>query len=761
MSEKEITAMDKNLTNFDPMIFSEKYAMKDTECNIVETNISQTFRRSARTLADGFSKTILPNAVDRLGASGTANLEQEFYACMAERRGILAGRPLLALGNPSNITALNCFVVPVDDSIESIYDNQKLAAKIQQAGGGFGTNFSKVRPNGALVKGVASTASGPIPFMHSWDAMIQTMKSAGNRRGAGIAVLNVDHPDIMEFITAKRDSALTNFNISVGITNEFIQALKNDDYFELKHNGIVYNKLKAKEVFNKLVENGYNYNEPGLMFIDKINEVSNSYYYQTIESTNPCGEIPLPDWGCCDLGMIILPTFVKNPFVNQEIDIDSLKKTVKTMVYMLDTVLDVTKYPLKQNEKVALQDRRIGLGITGLGDMLAMLKIPYDSDEAVSLVDVLMQTIRNSAYEASISLSKLKGPFPKYDKAKFLSGKFIESLPEHIKMDISEHGIRNVSILTCQPAGTVSLLLNNVSSGIEPIFSLKQKRRIRDEKGNLDRKVDLLDYAYKYYINSEFRKQFGEKPSFFQTSKEVSLSGHLRMQNKIQQYIDNSISKTINFQKETTLEEYSKFMFNVLTGKNYIKGLTTFRDGTIQSILIDTDKKTAKAEKDEYRKKSFSYQIRRSSGSPSAHVHITFTDNYVAQVFVNSRDIEFYKETLPYTRLLSMIFQKEKSPEYMIKLLDELEEFDFVEMDEKYIYKDKTYNHFLSALKECLWDTLIAIGLVKNEDEDEEPLVDEDMTESSAPKCHCGLTMHKEGKCWMCSCGSSSGMCEL
>lgn len=761
MTELEMKKGPEILPDFNKEIFIEKYAVREApksdnpmaQTKALESEPSEAFMRVAKALGEKFYINLLDgqkptkDAVDQIVDS--------FYRVMAERRGIVAGRALLALGNPCvRLTALNCFVVPIEDSIDSILGTSfEAASKIQQAGGGFGANFSGIRPKGALVKGVNSTASGPLSFMDTWDSMIATMKSAGNRRGAGIAILDVNHPDIMEFITAKRNSGLTNFNISVGITNDFIDALKADKEYELKHGGKTYGKIKARVVFDKLVDNAYNYNEPGIFFKDRVNDVSNTYYYQKIESTNPCGEIPLPAWGCCDLGMVILPTFVKNPFISHEVDIEGLKATVRTLVYMLDTVLDVTNYPLKNNEKVALNDRRIGLGITGLADMLTMLKIKYDSDEAVAFVDVLMQTIRNAAYEASIDLARMKGSFPKFDQDKFLMGKFVKNLPDHILASISHHGIRNCSILTCQPAGTISLLLNNVSSGIEPIFSLKQKRRMRDEQGNLARQFDLLDYSYKYFKSAGFDKIYGEKPDFFQTTKDVSLQGHLRMQNTIQKYVDNSISKTINFPEGTDFDSFKKFMFNVLTSEMSIKGLTTFREGTIQSILTDDDARPDTKE-EAYRKRSFAYKIQRSSGLPSAHVHVTYNNNQVSQVFVVSRDVEFYKSMLPYCRLLSIMFNKEKSLEKLLEILQELEDMDYVEMDEQFLYRGKKYSHFLSAMKECIWDCLTEIGLIKEEEEDDAEEESDD--DSECPNCHAKNSMVKDGKCFICNvCGSS------
>lgn len=725
MTEKEIKNVEV-LNDFDKDIFLEKYAMKEISSDKkriinLEFEPSQAFRRIAKTLAEKFYTNLLDE--QKPTKNSVELTESSFYNVMAERRGILAGRSLIALGNSvANLTAMNCFVVPVDDSIEGILGgNFQGAAKIQQAGGGFGTNFSNIRPYGATVKGVTSTASGPISFMHTWDSMIATMRSAGHRRGAGMAILDVDHPDIIEFITAKQNSSrLTNFNISVAITDEFIKALKDDKEIELKHDGKTYGKIRAKVIFDKIVENAYDYNEPGLFFKDRTNDVSNSWYYQKLNATNPCGEVPLPDFGVCCLGMIILSTFVKEPFISSDVNWESLQKTTKTLVFMLDTVLDAANYPVKQTEKVAMQDRRIGLGITGLADMLAMLKIKYDSDEAVKFVDKMMNIIRNAAYEASIELSKLKGPFPKFNAEKYLQGKQIQALPEYLKTEIETYGIRNVCIMTCQPAGTISLLLHNVSSGIEPIFSLKQKRRMRDERGNLTRSLELLNYAYRYYKAHGFDKIYGEKPDFFQTAKNVSLQGHFEMQNKIQEYVDNSISKTINFPENTDFDSFKSFMYDVVIKPSHVKGMTTFREGTIQSILVDDDDsgRIFSAENG-HRKRSFTYQVKRSSGLPAIYIHVTYIKNYIAQVFIDTRDIDFYKTALPYTRLLSIMFTKEKNLEKLLELLQELEDMDYIEGDENFIYKGQTYHHFLAAIKECIWDCLVELNLIKNDDKDD------------------------------------------
>jgi len=739
METQMVKKNPKSANDFSSDIFIEKYAMKEVgedrkTVKTIETDVKQAFIRNSKALAEKYYTNLSSGAKPTEDA--IKNIEEEFLSCFLERRGILAGRALIALGNTmANLTAMNCFVVPVDDSIDGILgENFLSASKIQQAGGGFGANFSNIRPFGTPVKGVTSTASGPVSFMNTWDSMIATMRSAGQRRGAGMAILDIDHPDVLEFITAKQNSKLTNFNVSVAVTNEFVEALKTDKEYELKHNGRSYGKLKASLVFDKIVENAYNYNEPGFYFKDKTNEWSNGWYYQKLNSTNPCGEIPLPSWGCCDLGMVILPTFVIAPFESKEIDYTSLQATVKTLVRMLDTVLDTTYYPVEQTKKVAMQDRRLGLGITGLADMLAMLKIKYDSDEAIAVVDSIMRTIRDAAYETSIELAKLKGPFPKYNKEKFLQGKFIQSLPEHLQKDIEKYGMRNVYVMTCQPAGTISLLLNNVSSGIEPIFSLKMKRRMRDERGDLTRTVELYDHAYKSYKDRGFDKIYGEKPDFFQTTKSVTLEGHYKMQNKIQQYVDNSISKTINFPEDTDFDSFKKFMYNVVTSNNYVKGMTTFRDGTIASILTDEDERPELRE-DQYRKRSFTYQIKRTSGLPSVHVHVTYVKNYIAQVFVDTRDIDFYKQMLPYFRLLSIMFEREKNLEQILEILQELEDMDYVEMEEQFSYKGKPYNNFLAAVKECIWDCLIELGLIKDEADEET----EDYKDTACPKGVCEL----------------------
>jgi ribonucleoside-diphosphate reductase alpha chain len=767
MTELDLSRTER-LFDFNKEIFQEKYAVRDNEMKPSETEVSQAFKRVSGVLAKKFVESIKDK---ELYDYTEESIEETFYKMLSERRGMLAGRPLLAIGNKeTNVTALNCFVLPViDDSIEGIYETIKQAAKVQQAGGGVGFNFSKIRPRGAFVKGVKAAASGPISFMRSFDSMVATIASAGNRRGAAIAILDVNHPDIMEFITAKKSNKdLTNFNISIGVTKEFIDALKTDGEIELKHGTTVYGKIRAREIFEKFVDNTYDYNEPGILFKDRVNEYSNSWYFQKIEATNPCGEITLPDYGCCDLGMIVLPTFVKSPFVNKEVDIERLKQTVHDMVWMLDAVLDETNYPLKQTEKVSMQDRRIGVGVTGLGDMLVMLRIKYDSEEAIGFVDALMQTIRNSAYEASVELSQMKGPFPKFDKEKFLQGKFVQTLPDAIKRGIEEHGIRNVAMLTCQPAGTISLLLNNVSSGIEPIFSLIQNRRMRDEFGNLTRKSELRNYAFNMFKSLGFEKMYGERPDFFQTTRDVSLDGHLKMQNKIQQYIDNSISKTINFPETTSKENYRHFMKEVFTGNYYIKGMTVFREGTIASILTDIDERP-KTKEALHKMKAYKYQIFRRSNRPSIHTIITFKENEIREMFLSCKDLEYFKQLLPIARLLSMMFTREKNLQNILELLKELEDMNYIEENyyemrdnkvykqkETFIYNNREYDNILAAVKDCIWDTLTELGLIKVKEEVEPHGVKIEVCSK------CNTSMVKEGKCYVCPhCGNSPGTCAL
>lgn len=512
-------------------------------------------------------------------------IAETFYNEIYKGKFLPAGR-IMANARPYSKLKnyLNCFVIDIEDSMEGIYDALKEDATISKMGGGVGFNISKLRPKeSSLSKG--GTASGPVSFLKVFDKSASVIHTGGSRRAAHIAILNVNHPDIEEFITCKQgdeNKELTQFNISVGITDDFIKAVKKDEDWNLVWNGKVYKTLKAKKLYNKMVKNAYLYNEPGIFNLDIVNRYSNAHYLYKINSPNPCGEQPLPSYGVCDLGAVNFTQFVVKPFEDDaSIDWPNLRKTIHTGVRFLDNVLDLTDYPLEKIETRALNERRIGLGFTGLGDTLAMLKIKYGSEESKKFINKLMRFFRDESYIKSIELSQEKGWFPLFDPDNFLNSEFIKNLSNEIQDSIKKNGIRNVCINTIAPTGTISTSLGqNCSSGIEPIFALDYIRNVREGNDGKTIKEKVFDYAYMVY-----REKYSTEdiPEYFVTSMEVNPKDAIDIQSICQKYIDASISKTLNIPQDYSFKEYENlFMYAY---EQNLKGFTSFRIGSMQGIL--------------------------------------------------------------------------------------------------------------------------------------------------------------------------------
>lgn len=475
------------------------------------------------------------------------------------QRFMPAGRVQNAMGSPRRVTAYNCFVSGViEDSLESIMDRAKEAAKTMQLGGGIGYDFSNIRPYGDRIVSTDSAASGPVSFANIYDSVCGTIVSAGARRGAQMLVLRVDHPDIERFIRAKRnDDALLNFNISVAVTDEFMRCVRDDKPFDLTFNGRSYKTINARLLWDEIMRSTWDWAEPGVLFIDRINNDNPLQYVETISATNPCGEQPLPPYGACLLGSFNLVSYVEDGKLN----LDQLVSDVPHVVRAMDNVIDRTKYPLPEQEAEAKSKRRMGLGITGLANALTLCGHRYGSDTAVRFTRKIMRTITYELYRASIELAKEKGPFKLFEADKYIESGFISRLPDDIRAAIREHGIRNSHLTSIAPTGTISFTADNISSGIEPVYLHEVNRTVRTEFG--ETVVRLKDYVYNYHSLK------GE------TAEELTVDEHLNMQIAVQPYVDSAVSKTINIGDNVTFDEFKDVYMKAWKGK--LKGVTTFR----------------------------------------------------------------------------------------------------------------------------------------------------------------------------------------
>ncbi len=586
-------ADDPFITEISRHIWDSKYRFRDGDVVHDET-VDDTWRRIARTLA-GVEK------------DNWSQWEQRFYEALRDFRFLPGGRIQAGAGTGRRVTLFNCFVMgTIEDSMDGIFDGLKEGALTMQQGGGVGYDFSTLRPQGAQAKSVGTVASGPVSFMQIWDAMCATLLSTGARRGAMMATLRCDHPDIEAFIDAKHDSrVLRHFNLSVLVTDVFMDAVRRDDDWALvfpTEDGAaagvetvmrswsgqsaplrcrVYRRVRARALWDRLMRATYEYAEPGVLFIDRINEFHNLWYREQISATNPCGELPLPPYGACDLGSINLTAFVHDPFSDKtRLDLDGIRNTAAVATRMMDNVIDASQFPLEKQAAQARGTRRIGLGFTGLADTLIMLGLRYDEEPARKLAANIMQAICHTAYRTSIALAKEKGAFPFFEREKYLQGKFIQGLPHDIQDDIARHGLRNSHLTAIAPTGTISLLANNISSGLEPVYQFSLTRRVLELDGRYT-EHPLTDYAM-----HRWREQRGaEKPSSaFVDTRALNPAAHLAMQAALQPFVDNSISKTINVPRDYRFEDFKEIYQQAY--HMGLKGCTTFRPNPVTGEVL-------------------------------------------------------------------------------------------------------------------------------------------------------------------------------
>lgn len=530
----------------------------------------ETFREAMGRIA-----STLSDSDDHFNAFRTILLVQRFMP---------AGRVQSAIGSPRKTTAYNCFVSqPIEDSMAGIMQSAWNAADTMRMGGGIGYDFSTLRPRGDLIVSLDSSSSGPVSFMSIFDAVCGTISSSGHRRGAQMGVLRVDHPDIEEFVEAKtNDTRLKNFNISVGITDEFMRAVQSRSEFDLRFNGRVYKRIDAHSLWEKIMRATWDWAEPGVLFIDRINEMNNLYYCETIAATNPCAEQPLPPHGACLLGSFNLVKYlVKQGEGNYRFDWNLFLSDIPVVVRAMDNVVDRTIYPLPEQRQEAQNKRRMGIGITGFANAAEALGLAYGSDDCLDFEDRLLEHLANECYKASAYLAEEKGSFPLFDAAKYMDGKFVQRLSLETQQLIREKGLRNSHLLSIAPTGTISLSADNISSGIEPPFSHYFDRTVIMESGKT-RVERVTDYAY---------REMGIEGV---TADECTVQQHLDVLVVASTWMDSAVSKTLNVGDQVTWEEFKDIY--MYAWENGCKGCTTFRAaGKRYGVLNKVDEDAPKA----------------------------------------------------------------------------------------------------------------------------------------------------------------------
>ena len=668
-------------------IWDLKYRLKAADGTPVDQDVSDTWARVATALAQAEAPEVR-NA-----------WQTRFRDALTDFRFLPAGRILAGAGTDRSVTLFNCFVMgTIPDDMGGIFDHLKEAALTMQQGGGIGYDFSTIRPRGAPVRGVGADASGPVSFMDVWDAMCRTIMSAGSRRGAMMATLSCEHPDIEAFVEAKRDPArLRMFNLSVLVSDAFMEAVRADADWPLAFEGVTYRTVKARALWDRIMRATYDVAEPGVIFIDRINAMNNLAYCETIRATNPCGEQPLPPYGACLLGSVNLSRLVCDPFgEGAHLDEDALDDLVRVAVRMMDNVVDVSRFPLPAQAREARAKRRIGLGVTGLADALAMVRVRYGTAQAAEVTGRWLARVQRAAYLASVDLAREKGPFPLFDRDAYLESPTVQALDADVRDAIAAHGIRNALVTSIAPTGTISLFAGNVSSGIEPAFSHSYTRRVLEPDGSA-RTERVESYAYALY-----RRMFGADaalPDYFVTALELAPAEHVRMQAAAQAHVDSSISKTINCPEDISFEAFKDvYLLAYDTG---CKGCTTYRPNPVTGAVLSAEPAPQPAA--EAVPTSGAEEV---SGAPDRHgsvvwmtkplerpgaleghtyklrwpdsdhaIYITLNDivregrRVPFEIFINSKNMEHYAWTVALTRMISAVFRRGGDVSFVVEEL--------------------------------------------------------------------------------------------
>ena len=693
-------------------IWDMKYRLKTADDEPIDACVEESWRRVAKDLA-------------RVEAE-PGIWEEKFYAALEDFKFLPAGRIAAGAGTQRKVTLFNCFVMgTVPDDMGGIFDMLKEAALTMQQGGGIGYDFSTIRPKGALVKGVAADASGPLSFMDVWDSMCRTIMSAGSRRGAMMATLRCDHPDIEDFIAAKSDPArLRMFNVSVLVTDPFMAAVKADDDWDLVFEGRIYKTLSARKLWDQIMQSTYEFAEPGVIFIDRINQANNLSYCETIAATNPCGEQPLPPYGACLLGSINLARLVEAPFERgAQLSAAALQDLVATAVRMMDNVVDASNFPLEAQALEARNKRRIGLGVTGLADALLMLGLRYGSEAAARQTEDWLHAIARAAYLASVQLAKEKGAFPLFEADPYLASGAMQGMDEDVRAEIATHGIRNALLTSIAPTGTISLYAGNVSSGIEPVFAYAYTRKVLQKDGSRSEE-EVVDYAVQMW-----RDKFGDAdlPDYFVNAQTLAPKDHVKMQAAAQKWVDSSISKTINCPEDISFEAFKEVYSAAY--ESGCKGCTTYRPNAVTgSVLSVSESSETTPETDQGaeviymsepldRPQALEGQTYKLKWPDSEHaIYLTVNDVVVNghrrpfEVFINSKNMEHFAWTVALTRMISAVFRRGGDVSFVVEELKAV----FDPRGGAWI-KGKYIPSILAAIGGVLETHMVAIGFLEGE----------------------------------------------